>query len=64
VLHSVINPQNEDTMTREQEKQVSKARREQRTDKQYQTQYSEQAVRAQREANQDYGFKFRNQEGR
>jgi len=51
-------------MTREQEKQITKARREQRTDKQFQTQYSEQAVRAQREANQDYGFKFRNQEGR
>jgi len=52
-------------MTREQEKQITKARWEQRTDKQFQTQYrSEQAVRAQREANQDYGFKFRNQEGR
>jgi hypothetical protein len=51
-------------MTREQEKQVTKARWEQRTDKQFQTQYSEQAVRAQREANQAYGFKFRSEVGR
>jgi hypothetical protein len=51
-------------MTREQEKQTSKARREERTNKHFETQYSEQAVRVQREANQDYGFKFRNQDGR
>ena len=45
-------------MTREQEKQVSKARREQRTDKQFQTQYSEQAIRAANDANLAYGFKI------
>jgi hypothetical protein len=43
-------------MTREQEKQVSKARREQRTDKQFQNQYSEQAIRAANDANLAYGF--------
>jgi hypothetical protein len=51
-------------MTREQEKQTSKARREERTNKQFENHYDDQAVRAQREANQAYGFKFRNQEGR
>jgi hypothetical protein len=52
-------------MTREQEKQVTKARREQRTDKQFHTRYHEdQALRAQREANQAYGFKFRSEVGR
>jgi hypothetical protein len=58
VLHSVTNQQYGEKMTREQERQVSKARREQRTDKQFQTQYSEQAIRAANDANLAYGFKI------
>jgi hypothetical protein len=51
-------------MTREQDKQVSKARREQRTDKRFQVEYSEQAIRAQNDSNLAYGFKISIKAGR
>jgi len=51
-------------MTREQEKPISKVRREERQSKSINASYSEQALRAQCEANQAYGFKFRSQDGR
>jgi len=51
-------------VTKDAEKQRDQQRKESRTDKQLQNHYVEQAVQAQREANQNFGFKFRTTDGR